>query len=78
MEIVKTRNTIIIKEPETILEYKGTKKDKIYYKCKRCHIKQRGYIRYHKEYPIAYPRFCQYCGAKLFKLEGKLNEEVQN
>ncbi len=72
MKVIKTKNTKIEKQ-KNIISNKISTLDKIYYTCKRCGMSQRGYMTYYKENLTHYPRFCQYCGAKLFKLEEKQN-----
>lgn len=74
VQVISTRNTLMTEEPFTIMRYKEARKDRIKYRCKRCNNEQKGYIKYHKEYPVSYPKFCQYCGSKLFKLEETNNE----
>lgn len=68
MKVIKTKNTEIEKQ-KNIISNKISTLDRIYYRCKRCNTKQRGYITHYRSNLIKYPRFCQYCGAKLFKLE---------
>lgn len=68
MQVIKTKNTEIEKQKNIISNTISTV-DKIYYRCKRCNMRQRGYITHYKNNLTHYPRFCQYCGAKLFKLE---------